>query len=115
VLSDLPWCATQLAPLLQTDLVDLPYHTAVGLRAGEAATISISDAILNWFRDSVAAKRGKIVVWRTWDVHPDESHSNPAAYLNLTKNIAPHPRLFFSMKHQGWDYWRCVLHHIFWR
>ena len=96
-------------------VVDLPYHCAIGLRqarsdrfVGGGSGGSMSDAILNWFRDSVAEKRGKTVVWRTWDVHPDEAHSNPAIYIKLTENIAPHPRLFFSMKRQGWDYWRYV-------
>ena len=83
-------------------LVDLPYHCAIGLRqarsesaaaAGGPGGGSISDAILNWFRDSIAETRGKTVVWRTWDVHPDEAHSDPASYLALTERIAPHPRL----------------------
>ena len=46
--------------------------------------------------------------WRTWDVHPDEAHADPASYLALTSVVQPHPRLFFSMKHQAWDYWRYV-------
>ena len=56
----------------------------------------------------MAEKYSKIVVWRTWDVHPDEAHSDPASYLALTSGVKPHPNLFFSMKHQAWDYWRYV-------
>ena len=59
--------------------------------------------VLNWFRDSVAEKYSKIVVWRTWDVHPDEAHSDPTSYLALTSGVKPHPNLFFSMNQQvGW-------------
>lgn len=83
-------------------IIDLPYHQAVGIRA------SGPGPILTWFRDTVAEKKGKLVVWRTWDVHPDEAHANPASYLALTASVEPHPNLFFSMKHSGWDYWRYV-------
>lgn len=53
-----------------------------------------------------------LVTCRVWcaaiAVHPDEAHSDPASYLALTSGVEPHPNLFFSMKHQAWDYWRYV-------
>ena len=42
-------------------IIDLPYHQSIGIRASSPAPI------LSWFRDTVAEKRGKVVVWRTWD------------------------------------------------
>jgi len=56
-------------------------------------------------RDELAEKRGKIVVYRTWTVHPVNDDS---AYLKVSDAVEPHPKFFFSMKHQGWDYWRWV-------
>ena len=56
-------------------------------------------------RDEVADKRDKVVVWRTWSVHVVTS---PDGYVNMSRAIAPHPNLYFSAKHQGWDYWRYI-------
>jgi hypothetical protein len=81
-------------------IIDLPFHVA---SKPHPASPPWKNPI-SWLRDEIADKRDKVVVWRTWSVHVV---TDAGAYVNMTDGIAPHPNLYFSAKHQGWDYWRC--------
>ena len=46
------------------------------------------------------------VVFRTWDTSTKALHSNATYYQEVTRRVAPHPKLVFSIKHTALDFWR---------
>ena len=85
----------------ETYLHDAPYYTGnhpVQHGMGDHVTL------INILRDEVCEKRGKKLFYRTWDM--GQFHSLPHHYLSVTDSIAPHPNLYFSIKHTMTDFWR---------
>jgi len=60
--------------------------------------------LLNILRNEVCVKRHKDIFYRTWDF--GRLHSLPQDYLQVTNQVAPHPNLYFSIKHIMVDFWR---------
>lgn len=94
-------------------LQDSPFHAA-SANANESKTQSSTAiihgpdshiALLTLLRDEACAKRGKLIIYRTWDFG-DNFHINPEYYLKVTDAIAPHTNLIFSIKHQAGDFLR---------
>jgi len=94
-------------------LQDSPFHAA-SANPNESKTQSSTAiihgpashiALLQLLRDEACVKRGKLVVYRTWDFG-NNFHVNPQYYLQVTDAIEPHPNLLFSIKHQAGDFLR---------
>lgn len=89
----------------ETYLHDTPYHLGGNpIRDGEDA-IKDHVLLLTILREEICVKRGKKLFYRTWDFGYN-FHNNPAFYLAVTNQIAPHPNLIFSIKYQQGDYHR---------
>jgi len=90
-----------------------PYHTATGgdtENLAQSATAIIHGpeshiALVNLLRDEACLKRGKRIIYRTWDFG-NNFHVNPDYYLKVTGAVDPHPDLIFSIKHQAGDFLR---------
>lgn len=91
---------------------NIPYHTGNELanNADEATAIRRHAELLNLLREEVCVKRGKTVVYRTWDIDFNATfghfHTKPDFYLAITRQVEPHPQLLLSIKHTRGDYWR---------
>lgn len=85
----------------ETYLQDAPFHTG-----GSPVVNGLSDhvTLINILRNEVCVKRNKYLFYRTWDF--GKFHSLPKDYLEVTNQILPHPKLFFSIKHTIVDFWR---------
>lgn len=94
-------------------LFDSPYHTATGNdteKLAQSATAIIHGpdshvALVNLLRDEACVKRGKLVLYRTWDFG-NNFHINPEYYLKVTDAIAPYSNLVFSIKYTKGDFFR---------
>jgi hypothetical protein len=99
-------------------LQDLPYHAAQvasatapqaesQIQAGTAISHGEEShrALLTLLREVVCVAAAKEVIYRTWDFG-DNFHNNPRYYLGVADQIAPHPKLSFSIKHQRGDFLR---------
>jgi hypothetical protein len=94
-------------------LHDLPYHASTSaihqtkMQGGSAILHGEKShlALLTILREEICLKRGRYVIYRTWDFG-DHFHNNPAYYLRVTDAIVPHPKLLFSVKHQKGDFLR---------
>jgi hypothetical protein len=99
-------------------LQDLPYHAArvpsatapdaeSQIQAGTAINHGEEShrALLNLLREVVCMAEDRTVIYRTWDFG-DNFHNNPRYYLGVTDQIAAHPKLRFSIKHQRGDFLR---------
>lgn len=60
--------------------------------------------LMQLLRDEVCVKRGKKVVYRTWDF--GFFHIQPEYYLTVTNQVEPHPNLYLAIKHTNGDYFR---------
>ena len=63
--------------------------------------------LLKILREEVCVKRNKEIFYRTWDA--GQPHSLPKDYLEVSDQIEPHPKLYFSIKHTMVDFWRGTL------
>jgi hypothetical protein len=63
--------------------------------------------LLKILRDEVCVKRNKEIFYRTWDA--GQLHSLPKDYLEVSNQVEPHPKLYFSIKHTMVDFWRGAL------
>ncbi|WP_207495741.1 hypothetical protein [Aridibaculum aurantiacum] len=85
----------------ETYLNNVPFHTGNNpITKGEQSHIKL----LQLLRDEVCVKRNKKIFYRTWSF--GGMHEEPVYYLNVTKNVDPHPNLIFSVKHTKGDYHR---------
>jgi hypothetical protein len=84
-------------------LQDLPYHTG-----GDPITHGPSSHVqlLGILREEACAKRGKLILYRTWAF--DGFSTSPGYYLRVADRVAPDPLLAFSIKHTEGDFWRTV-------
>jgi hypothetical protein len=85
----------------ETYLHDAPFH------GGQNPILDVHSShlpLLNLLRDEVCVKRGKRLIYRTWDFNG--FHSDASVYLEITNQIEPHKLLWFSMKHTYSDFWR---------
>ncbi|MCF1713695.1 hypothetical protein L0U88_03505 [Flavihumibacter sp. RY-1] len=82
-------------------LQDCPHHTGGNLIQGRLENHII---LANLLRDEVCVKRGKKVLYRTWDF--GLLHTNEENFLRLSAALEPHPLFIFSIKHQKGDYHR---------
>ena len=85
----------------ETYLHDNPHHTG-GNPILHGADSHV--ALINLLREELCVKRGKRLLYRTWDF--GQLHDRPDYYLSVTDRIEPHPRLFFSIKYQLGDFHR---------
>jgi hypothetical protein len=94
-------------------LQDSPFHAA-SANANESKTQSSTAiihgpdshiALLTLLREEACAKRGKLIIYRTWDFG-NNFHINPEYYLKVTDAIEPQTNLIFSIKHQAGDFLR---------
>jgi hypothetical protein len=84
-------------------LQDLPYHTGSDpITRGPSSHLQLL-AIL---REEACAKRGKLILYRTWAF--DGFTTSPGYYLSVADRVQPHPLLAFSIKHTDGDFWRTV-------
>jgi hypothetical protein len=85
----------------ETYLNDAPFY-----KGNNPVTHGLQDhvVLLNILRDEVCVKRNKDLFYRTWD--DGKFHSLPQDYLKVTNQVAPHPKLYFSIKHTIVDFWR---------
>jgi len=60
--------------------------------------------LIDILRDEVCVKRHKDIIYRTWDM--GQLHALTKYYLAVTDSVAPHPNLYFSIKHTMVDFWR---------
>ena len=94
----------------ETYLHDTPYH--VGNGAVEYGDIEEEKKtfveLIRFLREEICVRHKKYLIFRTWDYYPDKFHSNKAYYLDVTNQIEPHEKLFFSIKYTALDFWRYV-------
>lgn len=90
----------------ETYLHDAPYH-----QGGSPLVNGYSDhvTLVNILREEVCKKRDKLLFYRTWDF--GRFHSLPKYYLEVTDQVQPHEKLYFSIKHTMVDFWRSALTH----
>ncbi|WP_372772410.1 hypothetical protein [Mangrovibacterium sp.] len=88
----------------ETYLHDTPFHE--GTRPVYSAEDHV--LILNLLREEVCVKRNKKLIYRTWDwgKMKKKLHLDPDMYLDVTNAVAPHPDLYFSIKHVHGDFLR---------
>ena len=85
----------------ETYLHDIPLYTGGNpILRGQDSHVEL----INLLREEICVKRGKVLVYRTWDF--GDMHDRPGYYLGVTNRIEPHPNLYFSIKHQLGDYHR---------
>jgi len=93
-------------------LHNFPHHAASGLETeskiqGNTAILrgpETHELLLHILREEVCEKRGRTVIYRTWDFGPKGFHENPDYYRRVTDAIEPHTNLIFSVKHQKGDF-----------
>lgn len=86
---------------------NIPYHCGNGpvdYKNDYEGSIAIHAGLLNMLREEVCVKRGKKVVYRTWDF--GYFHTRPDYYMSVTSQVEPHPLLYMSVKHTQGDYLR---------
>jgi hypothetical protein len=86
----------------ETYLQDAPYH-----KGGSPVVNSYGEdhvTLINILREEVCVKRNKYLFYRTWDF--GKFHSLPKDYLEITDQVQPHEKLYFSIKHTMVDFWR---------
>ncbi len=88
----------------ETYLHDAPYH-----QGGSPLVNGYSDhvTLVNILREEVCEKRNKQLFYRTWDF--GRFHSLPRYYLEVTNQVQPHEKLYFSIKHTIVDFWRSAI------
>lgn len=69
--------------------------------------------LIELLRQVVCVEHGRRLIYRTWDLGGSafdidyagtKFHTNPRYYTAVTDPIAPHPKLFLSIKHQRGDF-----------
>lgn len=96
----------------ETYLNDTPYHVGNGaVDYGSSPGQAEKDqfvTLLNFLREEICVKHNRWLLFRTWDTLPNRFHADKEYYLEVTDQIAPHPKLMFSIKHTALDFWRHV-------
>jgi len=82
-------------------LQDCPHHTGGNIIQGQVENHIL---LANLLREEICVKRGKKVIYRTWDF--GLIHTNEENFLRLGAAMQPHPLFIFSIKHQKGDYHR---------
>ena len=97
----------------ETYLYDAPYH--IGNGAVSYDSVKGKDVekqqfikLINFLRKEICVKHSKCLFFRTWDCFPDRFHADLDYYLDITNQVSPHEKLFFSIKHTKLDFWRYV-------
>ncbi|MBV6647474.1 MAG: hypothetical protein KI790_18595, partial [Cyclobacteriaceae bacterium] len=91
----------------ETYLNNMVHHTGNGPFAREISQeegIQKHVQLINFLREEVCQKYDKKLVYRTWAF--GGIHTDPDVYLAVTDQVAPHPNLYFSVKHTAGDYHR---------
>lgn len=94
----------------ETYLHDTPFHVGNGaVPYGDIPKEKeLFVELIQFLKEEVCQKRGKYLIFRTWDCKPDRFHADPDYYLEVTDQIEPHEKLIFSIKHTALDFWRNV-------
>ena len=101
----------------ENNVMDTPYHTGAS-----AVDFSLSRSeqqrqyvkLIAFLREVVCVKHNRTLVFRTWDTagfvktDPPRFHGDLEYYLNVTNQVEPHAKLYFSVKHTKLDFWRWV-------
>lgn len=94
----------------ETYLLDTPHHEGnnpltVGDGAASAAQAAAAHGtLIRLLREELCDRAGINVVYRTWAF--GGIHTDPAVYRAVTDPIAPHPKLYLSIKHTKGDFHR---------
>ncbi|MGM9701002.1 MAG: hypothetical protein ACI3YX_06190 [Prevotella sp.] len=86
---------------------NIPYHIGNGpvdYANRYEESIKIHAQLMNLLREEVCVKRGKKVIYRTWDF--GYFHVRPDYYMAVTSQVEPHANLYLSIKHTQGDYLR---------
>lgn len=86
---------------------NIPYHIGNGpvdYKNRYEESIRIHARLMNLLREEVCVKRGKKVIYRTWDF--GYFHARPDYYLAVTGQVEPHENLYLAVKHTQGDYLR---------
>jgi hypothetical protein len=101
----------------ETYLYDYPYHMGNGpIRNAEyenpieSRELEISRYVrfINLTKGIICNTYNKTLLFRTWDCYPDKFHADPNYYLEVSDQIEPHEKFYFSIKHTALDFWRHV-------
>ncbi len=84
----------------ETYLHDTPYH----LGGSPARTPDEHAMFINFLREELCVKRGKTLIYRTWDF--SNLHSQTAVYNATMEQVEPHEKLYISIKHTTRDFFR---------
>ncbi|MFS4466490.1 hypothetical protein [Maribacter sp. 2210JD10-5] len=84
----------------ETYLHDTPYHVGTS----PAITPEEHSIMIALLREEICVKQDKKLFYRTWDF--GKFHTNPEYYLKATDAVAPHEKLYFSIKHVNNDFLR---------
>ncbi len=82
----------------ETYLHDTPHHVG----GSPARTPEEHAAVINLLREELCVKRGKTLIYRTWDF--GRLHTQPALFEAAMSQVEPHEKLFISIKHPQGDF-----------
>lgn len=84
----------------ETYLHDTPEHVG----GSPARTPDEHAMFINILRDELCVKRGKTLIYRTWDF--SNLHTLPSVYNATMSQVEPHEKLYISIKHTTRDFFR---------
>lgn len=84
----------------ETYLHDTPQHVG----GTPARTPDEHATFINILRDEICVKRGKVLIYRTWDF--SNLHTLPEVYNAAMSQVEPHDNLYISIKHTTRDFFR---------
>jgi hypothetical protein len=99
----------------ETYLFDTPHHVGNGPVAWHPPLAEPAKEhdrfvrLINFLREEICVRHGRTLIFRTWDYLDHKFHADPAYYRAVTDRVAPHEKLFFSIKHTRLDFFRRVM------
>ncbi|MFI3319905.1 MAG: hypothetical protein SNH01_02815 [Rikenellaceae bacterium] len=84
----------------ETYLHDTPMHVG----GSPARTAEEHSRFINILREELCVKRGKTLIYRTWDF--SNLHSFAKVYDEAMSKVEPHEKLYISIKHTTRDFFR---------
>lgn len=84
----------------ETYLHDTPHHVG----GKPVHNPGDHNLLINLLREEVCVKRGKKLIYRTWDF--GQLHTQPKLFRAAFDSVEPHPNLYLSIKHTNYDFCR---------